>query len=317
MIRILAWPYQRNLNSYNKNLYQEFESEVVEFSWSSPFVKANVFHIHWPETYLGSNRLIKYVFGSVAVILLFAYYRLRGIHIVWSVHNTRPHISKFYFLNKSFYKCLSYLVNHYLVMNEFQMKFFPEDRVTLLRHGMHFRSVVKNTMKRERTYCLMFGAIARYKDHLEVFDYWKKSQLGIPLKVVGWCNDIEYLKEIKEFIGDSPLITIDVGFISDHDLDDLIDGSCAVLVNYGHNNSGVIYRAVERGTRVLVKDSQFSREMESQFPQLINTFDNVDCIKEQDINVESENETPYSKDYDWKIVSKRCEEILIDVVNTN
>lgn len=312
----MAWPFRKNLNPYNENLYKEFNSEVIEFSWKKPLRNVDLFHVHWPETYLGSDRFVKYVFGSLAVLLVLLWYRMIGIPVVWSVHNTQPHNSRYKFLNKAFYKYLHFLVTHYLVMNEFQLENYPSEKVALLRHGMRFktdRSIRPNTKEK---YCLMFGSIANYKNHLEVFDLWRTNKFSMVLNVVGWCNDKSYLNDLKASAKSILSINIVSEYVSEDTLNHYIDNSCAVIVNYSRNNSGVIYKAIERGTKVLVRNTKFSQELVSQFPQSVIPYDDINSLTEEILVKENTEISFYNKEYDWDIVSRRCEKLLVNVINS-
>lgn len=287
----------------------------MEFEWVRIFVKADVFHIHWPETYLSSKSIFKYTFGSIAVISLLVYFRFRGIPIVWSVHNIRPHSNKYFFLNSLFYTCLHRLVNHYIVMNEFQMIGFPKNKVSLLRHGMTFKqNLSKDICEKSGKYFLMFGSISKYKNHIEVIKYWEEYFHEYVLKICGWCSDKSYLDELNQaVIGLN--IEIHSEFIEEDKLNDLIDDSVAVILNYGQNNSGVMYKTLERGTPILAVNTEFSSEIAGQFPGLIHTYDSIINVNVQKV-INCTKEVVYNENYDWTNVSRKCEKILSDVVST-
>jgi glycosyltransferase involved in cell wall biosynthesis len=296
-------------------LYSEFSSELVEFKWTRVFNNPDVFHIHWPETFLSSKSIIKYTVGALGVIAVLLNYRFRGIPIVWSVHNMRPHNSRYFFLNNLFYACLYRLVNHFIVMNEFQMKSLPKNRVSLLRHGMTFKQdIFKSNNHNSNKYFLMFGSISRYKNHIEVINFWKRNVSDYTLKISGWCNDNNYLEELRQ-AADIASIEINSAFITEDKLNHLIDDSVAVIINYGQNNSGVMYKTIERGTPLLALKSNFSIEIATQFPGLVDTYDSI-----SDLSLNSmknfKKEKVYNENYDWRNISVRCEEILSDVVST-
>jgi glycosyltransferase involved in cell wall biosynthesis len=54
----------------------------------------DIFHLHWPEYYLG-QRFLKALVGSAGLLLLVQWLRLRGTRIVWTAHNLRSH-KRFY-----------------------------------------------------------------------------------------------------------------------------------------------------------------------------------------------------------------------------
>lgn len=96
-MRILAWPGVEagETNPYTRLLYESVKHlghTVDEFTLMRAFSgKYDIFHIHWPEYYVGNPNLFKSLFGSLGILLAMNWCRLRGAKIVWTAHNLRSH----------------------------------------------------------------------------------------------------------------------------------------------------------------------------------------------------------------------------------
>jgi hypothetical protein len=307
--RILAWPYIQNLNSYNENLYKYFKNEVIEFEWFQLQLNVDVFHIHWPETFLASKSLAKYVLGSLFVLLHIAIKKIFGIKIVWTVHNTQPHKIKYKFLNNFFYKCIYKLVDSFIVMNDFQLADLPHQKTFLIRHGMNFESSNRNHLKEHN--CLQFGFITPYKNTDELIKFWTDKNISVPLKIYGQANDHNYLNYLINLAQSSKYIDIQSKFLGESTLNKEIENSKYVIINYAGNNSGVIYKALERGAQILTKKSQFTGELVNLFPKNIHQYDNLNEIVDI-INTKHDSPPiPYYKDFEWCEVSASTEKTLL------
>jgi beta-1,4-mannosyltransferase len=95
-MRICGWPAfrNRNLNPYNALLYgalQEQGARVTEFFPGRVLrERPDVWHIHWPDSLIKGSALAARLRLSMLLWLMDAA-RLRGIRIVWTIHNLQSH----------------------------------------------------------------------------------------------------------------------------------------------------------------------------------------------------------------------------------
>lgn len=96
-MRILAWPGFVNVNEnpYNFLLYrriQQLGHEVADFNlWRLLVGNFDVWHMHWPERYLALRPITKAIGKTIVLLAAMSIARLRGIGIVWTIHNLNSH----------------------------------------------------------------------------------------------------------------------------------------------------------------------------------------------------------------------------------
>lgn len=96
-LRVLAWPAYDNRtgNPYNRLLYEAVEDEGVvvdEFTPERVLTGTyDLWHMHWPEDFLGIRDLVGATTRVVGLLLLMLVARMRGMRIVWTIHNLGPH----------------------------------------------------------------------------------------------------------------------------------------------------------------------------------------------------------------------------------
>src|SRR5258705_13560617 len=100
-LRILAWPAFANRanNPYTSELYEAMPRQHIvddmDMSFRallrSPFVKADILHLHWLEKAFWGRRTAKAVATAVMTMMIVWLLKLRGTRIVWTAHNPEPH----------------------------------------------------------------------------------------------------------------------------------------------------------------------------------------------------------------------------------
>jgi beta-1,4-mannosyltransferase len=99
-LRVLAWPMtsRPGENPYIDLLYGALRQRgAVELA---PYTKMrlarcpwDIFHVHWPEWSLRSDRSIGRVWDTMQFLALLRQARVRGCRVVWTAHDLRPHDS--------------------------------------------------------------------------------------------------------------------------------------------------------------------------------------------------------------------------------
>lgn len=98
-IRVMAWPAFANRveNPYNALLYSaltDLDVEVVEFSVQRLLFgpRADILHLHWaPTTRIRGETRSRVRRTSAELLFLLRVARLRGMKVVWTVHNLSAH----------------------------------------------------------------------------------------------------------------------------------------------------------------------------------------------------------------------------------
>ncbi len=69
----------------------QIEVKRIEDPWRALFLRLDVFHIHWPEKILWDGKLPIKIFRAFATVVSLLILKVRGVLLVWCVHNDQPH----------------------------------------------------------------------------------------------------------------------------------------------------------------------------------------------------------------------------------
>ena len=315
-MKILAWPKESNKksNPYNYNLYRYFKSKVFEFHKTQIILSFNIFHIHWPETYLLCKNIFKYFFGSCYVLLLMLLFKIFRKKIVWTVHNIKPHFSYYTFFNAFFYKVLYKLTDKYIFLNKRDFHFIKSNNKIIIRHGLDLISQNKyNTLKREtQNYFLFFGGITKYKNIDKLIRNFNSfNYTNIKLLIVGKSYDNDYLSFLNNLSGSNANIEIISEYVLEEKLYKYIINSIAVLIPYSKNNSGVLYKTLECRKQVVTLYSELNEEFSRLFGKEKIIQHDFNKFIDYNFNIDLSS-FDYLKQYHWKKIAKKTENFIID-----
>jgi beta-1,4-mannosyltransferase len=307
-MRVLAFPAfkNRDLNPYQFLLYSEMcykSVKVDEFSLKNVVLKRyEVIHVHWPE----SNKLRKsFTIGllyAAILISLLKYAKLRGAHIVWTVHNELPHEVKHPKLTKKFFSIFKKLVDGFIFLNKASHdNLFPElncqtDKLgAVIPHG-HYRGFYKNNFNQRQARAkldidenkkiiLYFGQIRPYKGIDTLIRVFNSSKLeDTILLICGASSDSnsEFTSQLLESSSDS--VRFDLRFIPDDQLQIYFNAADLVVLPYKQIlNSGTIFLALSYSKPVLIPEFEGLKELQKLFGKnWVFTFE-PDSFNEQNL----------------------------------
>lgn len=192
-LKILVWPSFDNIegNPVNLLLYETMQSSGVSISQykfpESIKNRFDIFHIHWPESIFNVSLPISAIYKALSVILFIIFLKLRGIKIVWTVHNIESHDKRHIKIEKIFWKvfikfldgfiCLSNAGRNLVIQKYPELKKIPSK---VILHG-HYKNVYKNEISKKKSrkilgindddfLLLFFGSIRAYKNILHLID---------------------------------------------------------------------------------------------------------------------------------------------------
>lgn len=196
----------------------------------------DILHLHWPENALlmpgaGAVRAI------VAMLSRMAVARSRGLRIVWTAHNVRPHEATSPILTELFWRGFERLVDGVVVLSPAGREALMRERPTLGKkviavtpHG-HYRDVYENTMssrtaaerlgiRRDVPTALFFGRIRRYKNVPQLVATFRElaSHRPVQLVVAGACDDDRLRDEIEAATGGDRRVRLFLSQIQDRDV---------------------------------------------------------------------------------------------------
>lgn len=289
-IRVVALPAFRNKDSnpYNYLLYTSLEKlgvHVDEFSIIRViFNKYDIFHVHWPELSINvKNSLLAFFRGFIFLLLVFVA-KIRGMKIVWTVHNLRSHEKWHPYIERLFWKVFLRLVDGYICLSTISIKLLlrehPELRTIsgfVVPHG-HYQGVYPNSIPRDlarrklsipqdsRVF-LFFGQIRRYKNIIPLIKSFKhlKSPDYI-LIIAGKPVDVEYLNEVLEISRDDSRILIYPLYIPPDQIQVYMNASDLVVLPYQDIlNSGSSMLALSFNKPILVPATGTMLELQRMF----------------------------------------------------
>lgn len=150
-IKVLAWPKDKNSknNPYNFILYSAMPErvQVTEFHPRKMKISSeDIFHIHWPDMLLRSRRWWRIVWRFIRLLKTIKRFQSRGGKVVWTVHNLKPHLTRFPSLSDMLMRKFLHRVDGLIFLtessrNEFLVLYpeFEHIRYRIIPHA-HYRS---------------------------------------------------------------------------------------------------------------------------------------------------------------------------------
>ena len=237
--------------------------------WRHLFQPYEVFHVHWPDAVvMGRSKM-----GSLVKFVLFmatvARARARRETIVYTVHNIGAHDGFHPRLERLLWKCFLPAVSTFHHMNHWSIdafvRRFPE--VAGARHLVvphpHYASTLNLPTRVDARAVLELSADARvvlnvgrvrpYKGVEDLIAAFKAHpDPRAVLLIAGKPLDDTYADALRALAADDPRIRLDLRFIADAEIDQLLAACDIVVLSHAHfNNSGVAVLAVSAGRAVL------------------------------------------------------------------
>ncbi|TPE48176.1 glycosyltransferase family 4 protein [Amaricoccus solimangrovi] len=273
-LRVRCFPRRMSENTFLSLLYDPLEARGAElgaYDWfASNFRGADIFHVHWPDAVVMGHSPRRTLAKLAAFLLSVAIYRARGVPIVYHVHNIRSHDGAFPRAEAILWRFFLPRVRLFIHMNadsiaEFSARWpgIPRDRHRILpppRYPLRAASPADRAAARAELglppagpVFLTFGLLRPYKgieDLVAAFRALDRPEAT--LVVAGRPFDPAYGARLAELCAGDPRIRFLPRFLSDEELDRLIDACDIVVMAHRRvNNSGVALRALSGGRRLL------------------------------------------------------------------
>ena len=290
-LRVIAFPAFRNeaSNPYNALLYRALSTlgVVVEESSLRALVRAaaDIWHVHWPETEIGGDATEKTWFLNAAKFLIkIAIARFRGIRIVWTVHNLKPHDRRFNSFQDLvfglFLRSLSASISLTLAARDQAVKQFAVlQRIPsfVILHG-DYRGVYPDGIGKaegrrslgvpsDSKVLLFFGQIRPYKDVprlIKAFELLEDQT--VHLVIAGHAPDANLQDEIIQLARSNPRIHLKLTLISSDRVQLFMRAADLVVLPYrAILNSGAVLLALSFQRPVLVPHIGSMAELQHVF----------------------------------------------------
>jgi len=301
-MKIIAWPTHsgRKINPYTSLLYEQIEKsknlEVDEFKNKTALLnKYDIAHVHWPEAMLirQTNTLVAYLY-VIKFVFSISVSKWRGAKFVWTVHNLKPHESKFPRLRKYFSSWLTNAVDGVIVLSQSTVELLKKNHPALLEkpiavipHG-HYKSCYPNTTNRQEsrsklgitnseTVLLFIGQIREYKNVLTLIQCFRElGKENIRLLIAGSPDSTSLKQEIEANSEGDFRINNYLEFIDDNEIQFFLNAADLVVLPYTEIlNSGSAILALSFNKPVLVPQKGSMSELKDIIgAKWVHTYEN-------------------------------------------
>lgn len=341
-MKILAWPASSptNGNPYIQLLYEPIRDmghEVIEFQnpWLAPQHNIDVLHIHWLEQifWQSKNTLRSMSICSVALLRTLDCFKKRGVKIVWTIHNIKPH--EMTWQRQIVWRVLlsQYLprVDTAITMTEaartLVLSNFPVLRkkpVAVIPHG-HYRNAYPNDidrgtarqrlrLPRDAVVLLFFGMVRRYKNVSLLIDVFKRVRNDCThLVIAGPCSDEDLSGELVAATSNHPNIKLFLGAIGTAEVQVYMNAADMVVLPFRDIlNSGSAMLALSFNRPLLVPRRGSLPELQKAVgDEWVRTYEGTFACNVLKEGVEwlrarhFQNGHAYLDQYDWRNIAKK------------
>jgi beta-1,4-mannosyltransferase len=251
-------PYIDNFISYNSNnflfLNKNNPSNSGIFNVLKYIAQIDTIFFNWIE------KIPDFKGGflqSVFLVILLNYCKIKGVRIVWTVHNKITHSKKHLWLKKFIFKILM-KKSDLIITHSTDGKSLVTSYVPGVKHVFYFPHPVTTkpifTNEKKEYDIFIWGSLVPYKgiDLFLEYIYKNKLQNRYAIKIIGKCYEPDYLKKLMHFSNHK--ISIEDKFLDNSDLFKLISASKIVLFTYSSDSilsSGALAESVSCGALVI------------------------------------------------------------------
>ena len=129
-LSVCCFPLEHSENAVMDLIYgpvRKFDIELRAYDWFlSNFKKADIFDVHWPDAVVMGQSTPKAIAKIGALLLSVFMFRLRGVKIVYHVHNIGSHDKYHPALERFFWSVFIPRVDLFIHMNSASEKKFKE-----------------------------------------------------------------------------------------------------------------------------------------------------------------------------------------------
>ena len=296
-MRVLIFPNDKSKirNPYCELLYGNMEKlgvVTVPFTpWRALSGRYDIFHLHWPEYYLGQPPAKAFV-GTLGLLSIVLWLRLRGARIVWTAHNIHSHKRLYPKAERWFWRTLTPMLDGFIGLSETSVlqarEQFPALRSTpcsVIPHGDYRSSypatITKSSARRqlgiaaEENVVLFFGGISSYKNVPHLIEAFQGAGLAnSTLVIAGQPSSREDERRVTETSSESKCIQLHLRRIPTEEVQVFFTAADLVVLPFLEiTNSGSAILALSFNRPVLVPAFGSLPELQAQVgPQWVRTY---------------------------------------------
>lgn len=282
-MRLLLRPAWQSANPYTALFADALVREGVDVSemgyslaaWT-PFCNGVV--LHWPDEFFNRRTYPKDIKTIALLSWLWLGRKLFGQKVVWVVHNVSPHelngqpflLARSWFLRSVDGLMFLSATSRDLLLN--QRPDLGEVPYVISAHGHYLQAAATeptrphSILPHRPIHLAYVGQIRRYKGpDLLARAVCELAPRDVALEICGSCSDSALARELNGIASRSTNITVELGRLSDADLERHIDGADAVVLPYRNIvNSGSALLALSRFRPVIMPRQGSLIELQEQ-----------------------------------------------------
>lgn len=251
-------------------VYPSGLKQLVKLAFQS---RVNVVHFHWPDPFILGKSRYGTVARSILTYCLFKVVKLRGIQIVWTVHNLHNHENRFAAVEREFLKRfvsnLAFeLIVHCEAAMELVIKEYGEpmrNKISVVEHGHYTLANETDSRKDEareklgwepKDFVFLFvGNVRLYKGILELVESFEKiGSKSSVLLIAGKVSDLDEQEVLESRIENKSTkrIRFEPGFVSKERLPLLLSAADVFVAPFRDVlTSGSVILAMSNGLPVI------------------------------------------------------------------
>ncbi len=270
--RVLMFP-KRGDNPYLQTLTESLERRGVrvdDFTFRRAIKRRyDVLHIHWPDLHLQARSSARAMAKHARLALLFMLLRWRKTHIVWTVHNLKPHERHHRLAEMLFPLWFPRLCTHVVALTlnglESARTMYPPLRqksAAVIPHG-HYRGAYDRAPSRANcrdrlglSHCftfLFFGNIRPYKNVPRLIEAFRElPQADLQLVIAGLPGAMMEIEELQRLAAGDDRIHLALEFVAEDKVPLYVGASDVVVLPFDSIlNSGSVFLALSFNRAVL------------------------------------------------------------------
>lgn len=223
------------------------------------FRKINTLWLNWYENTSQKENYKDVIKKVVSLVII----RSLGTKIIATFHNKRPHDVTQNWLSKFLFWFVFKFSNRIIILSKDSIPLLKkiygeeiENKLYLIPHPTYDCKPKKTPQKDDKFRVLYFGLIRPYKN-IEILLRVIKDFPKISFTIAGKSSDEKYLSQLKNSINSLPNVNLIPHFLSDEEIDELIQENSVIVLPYDTNsslNSGAVVHALCKRINVIVPE---------------------------------------------------------------
>ena len=230
----------------------------------------DVLHVHWLHRYFAGQSLLRGTARGTLLLLVLAYWRLRGRRVIWTVHNLSHHEGERGRFDQALSTAVAHLA-HVVISHSAAGRVEVADRfrvrpskVIVGLHGNYCPVVDPTPVDPSGdagARILFFGQIRPYKGVEGLLKAFEQLQGEHRLRVAGQVREDELQQTLDRAASRDQRIELDLRFLPDEDLLEHLRWSSIVVLPFTRSfSSGSLLFALSAGRGVLLPDITYLRD---------------------------------------------------------